>query len=260
MATESIYANRRPGFPRESVNDRSYQTIIEYVGLLSTLIAASPDISSTWGEYPGIVSSVTPEEWEGSSYGMLTVVCERVFDASESSTGTKRETTYEVDWVDIERSLYEHPEFRVGGGGNYELTNEDVAAIKSWEKNPDPDYKKIYVYSHDDYATAPTAESPILSANAQMFSKGLELGVDVWVDKAPVLRESVSYVGGPPPAASAGQKEDPPEGFPNIPAGYEWIRSTDRGLRSGGQTKWVNDTEWIGAKKVLIDVDQIFWT
>ena len=259
MARESIYLQRRPGFPREAVNDKSYQTTIEYVGLIADLIAASPLISTPWGEYQGIVSSVTPEHWEGSDYGVLTVVCERLFDAAGQPTGTVRETSYEVDWVDVERSLFEHPKFRVGGGGTYELTEEDVAAIRSWEKCPDPHYKAAFSYSVDDWKTSPPS-SPTLSANAKMLAAGLAQGIESWVDKLPVLRMSKTYVGGPPPQASAGQKESPPSTFPNKPSGYEWIRSADRGLRSGGQTKWVNDTEWIGCKKVLIDVDEVFWT
>jgi hypothetical protein len=104
-----------------------------------------------------------------------------------------------------------------------------------------------------------TALDEELSANAKLLAKGILLGIEYWVDKAPVARRTDTYVNGPPPKGTAGLKEVP-AGFPALPDGYEWIRDADRALRAGGQNKWTNETSWIGAKKVLIDAAQIFWT
>jgi hypothetical protein len=250
----------RPGFPKESLDASSYRNTIEYVGPYSSL-AGVVTTGIIWGEYPGRVDSATFEPIEGCDYAILTVIVERKFETADypgSGTGELVETNYEIDWADIQRSLYEHPVFRIGGGGSAELTPEDKEAIKSWEKNPYPQYKKDYIYSEDDYTTELSSSSPTLSANAQLLARGIQLCVEFWIDKAPVARKSETYVNGPPPEGSAGQKQDPDD-FPNLPSGYEWIRSADRGVRRGGQTKWTRDTEWLGAKKVLIDKDEIFW-
>lgn len=261
MANESIYSLMRPGFPKESLDENSYRNTIEYVGLYKDIQKAKCRVGIQWGSYPGLVQSAVAEPIEGTEHAILTVVVERKFEKGDypgGGSGTKIETNEEVDWVDVQRSLYEHPAFRVGGGGAFELNGEDVAAIKAWEKNPYPEYKKIYTYSKDGYKSGVSAASPTLSDKAKMFARGLEQGLEYWVDKAPVARLTEIYSGGPPPEGSAGQKEDP-SGFANVPSGYEWIRTADRGTRSGGQTKWKRSIEWVGAKKVLIDKDEIFW-
>ena len=263
MPNDPIYNLMRHGFPRESLDDKSYKTTIEYVGLVTLLLLHSPAISTQWGKYPGLVTEQNLERLEGTAHGILTITCESKFNTGGDSPKTGKkiegETSYEIDWVDVQRSLYEHPKFRKGGGGAYELTDADIENIKNWEKNPWAAYKKIYTYRDGgDYTKACDASDPTLSINAKTLAVALYHGVQYWIEKAPVARRSDTWVNGPPPPGSAGQKQTPP-GFPNLPTGYEWIRSTDRALRAGGQSSWSNDTEWIGANKVLIDVDEIFW-
>jgi len=86
------------------------------------------------------------------------------------------------------------------------------------------------------------------------------MGIEYYIDKTPVARKSETYAGGPPPEGSAGQKEEPPDGFEGLPTGYEWIRTAERVLRRGGQTRRDRNIEWTGAKKFLVDRDEIFWT
>ncbi len=259
MAHEPIYNFRRPGFPKPSYSKDAYRTVIEYVGLMATLYLHSPRMSSEWGEHEGLVTDEWMEPLEGTEYGVLTVVCERKFDPAEGEGGlgtkVQNATTYEIEWVDVQRSLFEHPAFRLGAGGDYELDSEDVEAVKKWQVNPDPDYKKDFIYDKAEVGD----HQGTLSTNAKMLARGLQMGIEYWVDKQPVARRSDTYVKGPPPEGSAGQKDDP-EGFDNLPEGYEWIRSSDRAVKAGSQSSWTRDTEWIGCDKVLIDVDEIFWT
>ena len=255
MANESILALKRPGFPTYGITESSYTTTIEYVGLQATLSAASPAKSTMWGNYSGLVATANLDPLPGTTYAILTVICERKYDTSGGGTGTKvsNETTYEVDWVDVQRSMYEHPIFAEGGASA--LTNDDKAQIEAWKTMDRPEYKAEYRYYTIDRETGITEE---LSANAKLFAKGILLGVEYFVDKAPVATRSDNYVNGPPPAGKAGLKENPP-GFPNLPTGYEWIRDSDRALRAGGQSNWSNSTSWLGAKKVLVDAAKIFW-
>jgi hypothetical protein len=48
--------------------------------------------------------------------------------------------------------------------------------------------------------------------------------------------------------------------FPGKPIGYEWLKTADRSISQGGRKRWQKIEEWTGAKKVLVDKDEIFWT
>jgi hypothetical protein len=123
------------------------------------------------------------------------------------------------------------------------------------------EYKRSYIYALDDdwtYLSKGSLGTDTLTANAQKFAKGIEKGLEYWVDKAPVCRKTETYVGGPPPISTAGQKENP-IGIPNQPTGYEWIRSADRSLRRGSAGRWERTIEWLGADKVEADSTQIYW-
>ena len=264
MAESAIISLKRPGFPVESFDESSYRTTIEYVGLVVDLLAASPAMATVWGSYPGVVVSDALERFENSLYGLLTVVCERKFEPGNgdpsSAAGTKmeNETTYEIDWIDVQLTLYEHPAFSEGGANA--LTEEDVLQIESWEKNPFIEYRKDFIFKADgNYEDGVSSADPTLSPNAQVFAKGILKGIEFYTAKLPVAIRSDTWVAGPPPRGSAGQKETP-TGFPNLPTGYEWIRNSERSLRAGGQSTWAQTTEWQGVKKVLVDSDEIFWT
>lgn len=253
---DALAAYIKHGFPREGANGGSYKTDIEYSGPTSSLYAGGVVIGNEWPPYQGTVTVASIAPIEGSStHSELIVSVERVFDSSDYSTGSgqKTETNYEIDWVDVPRSLFEHPKFRVGGSGTYVLVETDVTDIEKWTKEPDATLKSTYKYQSETAVIE-------LTTNAKMLAKGILLGIENWVDKAPVARQSETWVNGPPPEAEAGLKvEGGPDGFPNLPRDYEWIRSADRATRRGDQNKWNRDIEWLGAKKVLIDSENVFW-
>lgn len=253
MAGEPIYNQRRPGFPQESTNATSFLTTIEYVGLESDLRAASPLQNEPWGTYYGIVSDMNLELIPGTDHAILTVRMEAKF--SNQGIGELQDVNEEIEWVSVQRSLYEHPEFSINGSGSHKLTSEDIAAIKKWQEMPDVALKKEYKY----YKGASDKDGEeTLSTNAKMFARGIELGVEYYVDKAPVARRSETYANGPGPVTKCGQKDSPD--VSNIPSGYEWVRETDSSVKAGGDSKWSRSIEWIGADEVLVDVDDIFWS
>lgn len=254
---DPLAAKIRPGFPRLSNDGKSHRTAIEYVGLYDDLFAGCPVLGEEHGDYIGRVNLADIQPLEGTEWAILVVNVEYQFDQGDSpAEGEKRETAYEVDWMDVQRSFYEHPKFATGG--TYALTNTDVAAIKLWEAETKIERKDLYKYQSTDPSNGYSAEYD-LTPNARMFARGIELGQEFWVDKMPVATMIETYVNGLPPAGTAGQKEDPPGGFPSLPTGYEWLRSTDRGVRAGGQNKWERTVQWIGSDQVLADVDDIFW-
>ncbi len=253
MAESTILQYKKPGFPKEEITEKEYSTRIEYIGPQDDLEAASAGLGESWGSYPGVISTANIDSVEGSTYATLTVVVTQKTDlASDSTVGEKERETYEIEWVSINRPLAEHPEF-------YNiLTAQDLTDIDFWKNEQDPTLKAVYKYDARIVSEGISDETT-LDALAQKYAKGVLLQSEEWEDFSPVVRKTSFYVNGPPPDSSAGQKEDP-IGIPNVPTGYEWRKSADRSLNTEGQNRWQKIEEWTGAKKVLIDKDEIFWT
>lgn len=265
MADESIIAYMKPGFPVEGQTDKSFTTTIEYVGPASALKVARPEKNDPWGDYPGIVSSTSWQPFETiqtdtDQLGTLTVVVEAAEWGTDASydTGTKTNIDYEIDWVDVQTPLIQHPAFAPGAGGAYQLTIDDIAKIELWKTTENPEKKAAYQYAADLSASGEITYYD-LSTNAKTFAYGLAQGIEYFNRKTPVARRTETWVNGPPDECLAGLKETP-TGFPNLPSGYEWIREADRSLKQGTSRKWNRDIEWIGEKKVLVDAAQIFWS
>jgi hypothetical protein len=251
MPAEPIASLRKPGFPKPVKTENGEATLIEYIGATSTLSAAEPAVGSSWGDFEGSVRSTSLVPAEGlDTTSELTITVELISESGEEP-GTLESETYELEWVNVARSMYEHPQFAIGQGGTSELSSVDIAEIALWQEEPDRTLKSEYQFQNEYYAGT-------LSANAKLFARGIELGQTVFEDFAPVARKVSTYSGGPPPTSEAGQKNDP-AGFPSLPDGYEWRKSADRNVTAGKRTRWEKQEEWLGAKKVLHDKDEIFW-
>lgn len=261
MALETIHTLLRPGYPRDTIDQEGYHRTLEYVGAEADLRAAGCIVGAGWGEHPGLVRVADLIPIEGSEQATLSVrMSYRIGTAEYPSggVGDLQETNQELDWVDVQRSLFEHPKFATGG--TYALSNADVIQVKKWEQMPDVTMKAAYQYITGDPNEWDGTETgtATLSTNAQKLAEGMLKSVDYWVDKAPVARLSETYENGPGPRGYAGLKETP-SGYDNLPSGYEWIRSGDSETHTGGQTTWRRDIEWLGAEQVLIDKENIYW-
>jgi len=257
MAAEPILSSKRPGFPKEGASAVGRETIIEYVGDESTLRTNSPAVGATWGDYGGRVDAVDIDPIEGTVKGILTVrMLLRFGEANYPSgtTGNEQQTIHEIDWVDVQNSIFQHKVFRTGG--TYALDDDDLIQIRRWEEMPDTALRADWKFYVDDTNT----DTGTLSANAQACAKGILLGIEYYNEKAPVLRKSTFYLNGPPPQSGGGVKESPGS-FPQISGltGYEWLRSADRSLQTGTEKEWRRDQEWLGARKILIDAENIYW-
>jgi hypothetical protein len=253
MAAESILTYKKPGFPKFDNSEKSYRTVIEYVGPQSTLAAAEPAVNAAWGDYVGIVVGSQLDPIEGTSQANLTVFVEYNYNGAAFPVGASREVTIEVEWVSFMRPMLEHPEFRIDGGGTYELTPRDVMDIEAWKNEPTTSVREAFSYYDPE-----TDSSIELSANAQKFCAGLNMGLETYEDFAPVIRKTTTFAGGIPGDSEAGFKDTPPT-FTGRPAAYEWRKSADRSVRSSGQTRWDRVEEWVGAIKVLVDKDAIYF-
>lgn len=251
---DPLLAFLKPEFPKIESTEQSYVTRLEYIGDTATIEKDLPVIGSVWGDYLGQVKSVTfePTENVGISSAMITV--EQPIDNDEPEEGTLVAVSYEIRWLTIERNMYEHPAFIIGGGGTYALNGGDVYDIEAW-KAPEntKELRDVYKYNENGYETD-------LSVNAKMFARGMELGLTTFEDKAPTIIRISEYVNGPPPETDAGLKENPPATFPNVPTGFEWRKETADSTRAGNSKKWNLTEEWLGAKKVLFDREEVYWT
>lgn len=253
MAAESIITMKRPGFPKESISSDGKRTIIEYVGEESDLRSAGVYTGQEWGDYDGIVDDAELDPIEGTTKAILTVRMVFAWGTAQygSETGDEQQTIHEIEWIDVQRSLYEHPEFE-------SLSAEDRVNLRAWEEMPDATKKAEFKFYTGDPGQGDTA-TDTLSTAAQKLAKGILLGIEYYIDKAPLLRKSTFYVNGPPPQDGGGNKESPGS-FPGMPSGYEWVRTADRSAQTGSEKQWRRDQEWTGAKKVLIDSDNTYWT
>ena len=254
MAVESIINLKKPEYPKKEYNETGVQTRIEYIGDTTTLEAALPSVGAVWGDYVGQVKTAGIEPTENVGVSVLMISLENTTDNTDVEPGELVSISYEIRWVTVERSMYEHPQFAIGEGGANALTSLDLVDIGGW-KNQDPEkhavLKSEYKYIRDGYEET-------LTGNAKLFARGIELGQETFEDKAPIAIKISEYVNGPPPETTAGLKEDP-VGIPNIPSGFEWRKETADSTRAGGALKWNLTEEWVGAKKILHDRETIYW-
>jgi hypothetical protein len=244
----------RPNFPVETETESGFTTEIHYVGPSATLAAGKPSVTDSYGGYTGTVVYSQLEPLGRTGYSELIIRCFQSYEAG-STVGTVAEVSYEIDWVAIERSLYEHKEF---SSGSFSLTSGDKIDIACWLKETDVDAKKLFSYWLRDKDGNPTGSAVyLLDVNAIYFCEYILAGVEVWTDYAPVARRTRTYTGGPPSDSDAGSKTNP-TGFPNLPSGYEWLKTADRSLKAGGQARWTRSDEYTGAVKVLVDKDTLY--
>lgn len=137
-----------------------------------------------------------------------------------------REPTFEIEWVSLEKPLLTAPFFA-------DLTDGDKDAIAEWES----------AASAADRATALAALSGRTLA-LQYIDKRLK-GVDAYFIPAPCARRT-SYTSARPSSTRCGKRETP-SGFPGLPPGYDWLKTSDRAFRVGKWGLWERIEEWTGA-------------
>jgi len=242
MAAEPLIDFLKIGYPIPAVSAGNYTTELVYIGPYADLASDAPAIGQPWGDYIGVTDLVRLEPLPGTNpaKGELFVTIVHSFESTSSDgTGTADESTHEIDWTVVNRPLMEHPEFQEGGF--YSLEESDFPLIAAWE---------------DDKSDT---NFDALSSNAQKYAKGILIGLTTYDDYAPIATLTTGYINGPPPSSSAGSKDNPPSSFPNLPTGYEWRKAADRSLRAGRKNRWERVESWEGAKKVLVDKNELFY-
>jgi len=158
----------------------------------------------------------------------------------------------------IDKSILSHPDYRVGGGGDFELDYEDLAMLDIWASEPDYALKSAW-----QFTDPVTREEVTLSENAQEVAKLLIEKVDTYFSPAPVIshvhltkqRPACTAIGFIYTAAELTSVFDiPTNSIPQYynrsgtPTDYQWlcVGEDRQQLQRGGN--WKRNLEFQGAE------------
>lgn len=238
-------------------------------GPYTTCLAARPQRGAILGEYPEFsVDKVTVKRKAGN-IGTLEVVSIALPD--DESVGGVETEKFEVDWVQMERPLIQHPVFYYDGdwtgwgafnpfpgrspGGAYFLTPDDLVALQYWEKCPDGALKGVGKYYTDPQKRLPSGGST-LGANAMKYVSKRLAGVEAYAMYHPVVRLTTLMFSEPDlgPCGELWTSEQLGDlGFEDLPqtdAGTDYVyqQTADKRSRTGRNGKWERIREWTGAE------------
>lgn len=162
--------------------------------------------------------------------GTLTVVYTNVPDAGYNLVASQ--TTLEIDWSLVEKPLITHPRYITGGTNA--LTDDDRRKIEIWKDTPStPNYDAC-------------------SANAKHFIGKLRKGIESYGVPAPISRKTTRNTAAPT-VSNCGQRVTTAP-IAGAPAGYQWLKTADRGIRQAPASGWERVEEWTGAREVDEDI------
>lgn len=229
----------QPNSPKFKRDARGATLVFEFKGPMSLLKTYGPAIGDditlgAFGYEPEeeivYANSIecTPEVGDDGP-GTLVVVYTNVPDAGWQLL-VGNQTTVEVDCVLQERPLVQHPRYCTGGANA--LTDTDRANIQKWRDG------------EVAYAT--------LSTNAKHFADKVKKGIESYFAPAPLTRKTTR--GGSMPSVSSVGTRSATAPATGAPAGYEWLKSADRGIRQAPAMGWERVEEWLGAKEIDADL------
>lgn len=259
MPYGDIVNKQIPGSPVDVKNTAGSFLRHTYRGDNSTLATHRPAIGADWN---GNEVAETELVQIGRSLTWQLTVLAQTPDATPAVLGSSQISNnefplLETDYEAVERPLRQHPAF-----AGFDET--DWQAIDLWIDETDSENRKIFKYWKRDKDGNTTGTIQTLSAapdpdkSQQDFAAAYLLGVESFVDYAPIARKTSLYKGTSKPTSSdIGQKivGDP---FTGVPSGYQWVKRADRAVKQGRGYHWTRVEEWIGAREVLVDKDDIF--
>jgi hypothetical protein len=228
--------------PRRTYTASRNEVTRIFEGKYSTLLAGKPDIGSVMSGYSGYtVERVEVSNVEGTKGQMVIGLAQEI--SAGFVTGTTDNSVYEIEWCQVERKIETHPIF--ASGGDLVLTDDDRNDIKAWQDEQEPTLRKAFSYDVN-------GDTGTLGPNAQEFALKILKGEESYLVFIPVLRKTSQ--GYAPPSTSTCGKRETPTGFPSVPAGYTFVKTADRGQRTGKASKWERQEEWTGFDNVDADL------
>jgi hypothetical protein len=261
-----------PTSPRLERDATRFSVTRIYEGPYDECVGTQPTQGQAFADLPAacLVVNAYVESLPGGK-GRLTVKAE----TSGPSETTPYAPTYENEWVEVDKNIEEHPIFFDGStsgttAGKYALTIGDRAAVQAWENEDDFSLKAAYQFKilngsgatpPDSYT--PSGSSPVtisgqpyniftLSSNAQALAQKKLRGQTTYRLRAPVCRETIESMI-LPTSNPCDVIENPPSAC-QPPTGYVYVRSAQRGTKTGRYGKWLQQREWEGADYVDTDI------
>ena len=259
MSYAAIVNKQVAGSP-EDVRDTSGNGMRHtYRGTSSDLTTNRPAVGDDWN---GLEVVSTSLRQIGMSLRYELVVEARISGSGVVSIGSTAITNnefplLELDNMEVEKSLRQHPAFA-------SFVETDFQAIDLWIAETDSEQRKLFKYWKRDAngnttGTVQTLSTTLAPDNSQQdFAALYLLGVEAFSDHAPIARKTSLFKGTTAPTTTdIGQKivGDP---FTGVPSGYTWVKKADRATKQGRGFFWTRVEEWIGAREVLLDKDEIF--
>jgi hypothetical protein len=225
-------------------------------GLAATINPLLPAIGSTmaYGGFNYIIEKVTAEQIETSTVSDYLIEGYYSVPKAQTTVADEQYPHYSIDYVQVEKSLKQHPEFAA-------FTAADWIAVTTWDAETDSAARAALQYYERDKDGVAINSAIALTGSAtagQIAYATLRLkGVESFLDFAPEVTLATKYFSSDPPsAADAGQKVSAPT---YAPSGYEWLKTMDRVQKQGVRSIcWIREEKWLGARKVLLDKDEIF--
>lgn len=246
----------RPDYPRFAEDTSGIRAVWVLRGTTAELAAVLPAVSTTfsYNGLPYVIEKLAQDQIATSTIYEATLEGYYSKAVTEDEVVDEQYPFYAIDYVQVEKSLKQHPDFSA-------FTADDWAAVNAWDDELDTTVKadlQYYVRDQDGSATGSPIALTGTSTTGQIAYATLRLkGVESFLDYAPEVTLTTKYFSTTPPSAEdAGQKTSAPS---YAPSGYEWLKVMDRVQKQGVRSiVWLREEKWLGARKVLLDKDEIF--
>lgn len=218
--------HEEPGSPRRRKDADGTTVTRVFTGPYEDLVDNEPGINDVMEGFGGeiLVKTVEtiPLEAGPAGPGRMTVTADDKSDAPPDDGGGHPPSTIEIEWVQLEKSITEHPYFTNA------LTADAINQIVTAAEAGDP----LPAFGGGGGQTEATG----------LYNR-LRQGVDSYLVFSPVVRKTTPLTD-KPTGQSAGSREAPPE----TPSGtWEYLKTADRSVSPGQDSKWERVEEWTGA-------------
>ena len=218
-----------PSSPKLSNTKDGWKQTRIFNGMYETMEKALPDRLSNLAGSPDtlFVDTVLLEKLPAGR-GKLTI------ELVSSPIGDPNTSTPELEWMEIQRPLLQHPRYQSGGA--MALNDDDLDIIEEW-KNAATAAERKTIY----------AKIVGLQMDGALdFVDKLKHGQESYTVHAPVVRLTTKSAA--EPACGGCDVITMPPGEAHPPAGYAWLKSADRKVRQEGL--WCRVQEWMGADDI----------
>jgi hypothetical protein len=207
--------------------DGATQTRI-FNGPYATLASAIPArLSNVIGSPLTLYVDTTELKKQPGGNGKLTI------NLSANPFPDPGQDVQELEWVEIQKPLLQHPRYQPGGVRA--LTDTDLDQIEEW-KNATTATLRASTYAR-------------LTANAADYVDKIKRGEESFVLYAPVVRVT-QKTPSMPACGGCGKISTPTEGQPS--AEYVYLKTADRRMRQ--DRNWSRVQEWTGAQSIDTDI------